>query len=143
MRPRRDIARPANPLALITALTMSLALAACDGSAANQNAPDERLRIAGADAARGKVALRAFGCGACHIIEGVPEANGLVGPPLNTMNQQSYVAGVVPNTPDRLIQWIMDPKSINPRTAMPDLNVTKTQAADMAAYLYEKRGLLE
>jgi cytochrome c1 len=50
-----------------------------------------------------------------------------------------YVAGVLPNQPDRLIQWIQDPQSVNPSTAMPNLGVVEPVARDMAAYLYTLR----
>ena len=50
-----------------------------------------------------------------------------------------YIAGVLPNTPDALIRWIMDPRDVDPKTAMPDLGVTSHDARDIAAYLYSRR----
>ena len=41
-----------------------------------------RHRIAGGDPERGERAIMAYGCGSCHVIPGVPAAEGRVGPPL-------------------------------------------------------------
>ena len=77
-----------------------------------------------------------YGCGACHIVPGVSGARGLVGPPLYYWGDRTMIAGELPNTPDNLIQWLENPKQIEPRTAMPDLGLSKEQATDIAAYLY-------
>ncbi len=98
------------------------------------------LTVTGGDPERGRLALRQYGCGSCHRIENVPGAQGRVGPPLNHFARQAYVAGVLPNTPDNLIRWIMDPPAVDPRTAMPDLNVTEAAARDIAAALYGEGG---
>lgn len=92
-----------------------------------------------ADARRGRELLGSYGCGACHVIPGIRHANGRVGPKLEDLVHQMYIAGVVPNTPDDLAAWIQHPQQINPLTAMPDLNVTEAEARDMAAYLYSTR----
>lgn len=86
--------------------------------------------------ARGRALVQAHGCGTCHIIPGVEGANGLTGPPLTAMAHQAYVAGVVPNTPDYLVRFIMDPRAIDPRSAMPDLGIGAEDAAAIAAFLY-------
>ena len=46
------------------------------------------------------------------------------------------MGGVLPNSAGNLVKWIMDPREVDPRTAMPDLGVTEVEARDMAAYLY-------
>ena len=51
----------------------------------------------------------------------------LVGPPLD-VRHRVYVGGVVPNTPDNLVAWIMDPPSIDPLTAMPPSGVSEAEA---------------
>ncbi len=107
------------------------ALAACDDPE-----PPPHLRVAGGDPERGVVALARYGCGGCHTVPGVPGARGTVGPPLTDFALRGYVAGVVPNWPRHLVQWIMDPPAISPQTAMPDLGVGDQDARDIAAYLY-------
>lgn len=96
-------------------------------------------QVAGGDPDRGKVAIRDFGCGACHMIPGIADAQGTVGPPLLSFGRRVYIAGEVPNTSAFLIQWIGAPQSIEPGTAMPNLGVTESQARDIAAYLYTLR----
>jgi cytochrome c2 len=101
--------------------------------------PDDKLQaaaITGGSADRGRDMLRAYGCSACHTIGGVPGATGRVGPPLDGIAERAFVAGVLPNTPDNLVRWIMEPRVVDPETAMPNLGVRAADARDMAAYLY-------
>jgi cytochrome c len=99
----------------------------------------ELLTFTGGDAERGKQAIRQNACPTCHVIPGISEAKGLVGPPLDRFAERVYVGGVVPNTPDNLVAWIMDPPSIDPLTAMPASGVSEAEARDIAAYLYTLR----
>lgn len=93
-------------------------------------------QVPGGDPSRGAVALRAYGCGACHTIPGVPMANALVGPPLNSWGERQYIAGRLLNEPAHLVEWIRFPQAIEPGTAMPNMGVSEQDARDMAAYLY-------
>jgi cytochrome c2 len=95
--------------------------------------------VAGGDAERGRKGIVTHGCGACHTIPGIREAQGHVGPPLAQFARRSYIAGEVPNTAQDLVRWISSPQSIEPGTAMPDLGVTAADARDIAAYLYTLR----
>lgn len=108
-------------------------LTACGGT-------DESVALlTGGSPDRGKASLGAFGCSACHSIPGVPGAAGQVGPPLGGIAGRAYLGGVVPNTPENMVRWIMDPPALAPRTAMPVLGVSPAVARDMAAYLYTLR----
>ena len=93
------------------------------------------LGIAG-DAERGRLLLRQYGCGGCHTIPGVAAARGKVGPPLDRIASRIYLGGVLPNTPENMSRWIREPQAIDPRTAMPDMQVPPQHASDMIAYLY-------
>ena len=84
----------------------------------------------------GKQLLRAYGCGTCHRIPGIRQATGRVGPSLAHFAQRAYIAGVVTNDTDNLVQWLMAPQTLSPATAMPDLAVSRSEAEAMAAYLY-------
>jgi cytochrome c2 len=106
---------------------------------AGPGADDEARRLTGGDPAEGRELVEAYGCGACHTMSGVPGARGLVGPPLDGLRQRVYLAGVVPNSPQNLVRWIVDPKRIDSLTAMPELGVAESQARDMAAFLYTLR----
>ena len=91
------------------------------------------------DARHGKQLIEASGCGACHMIPGIHEARGLVGPPLLLFGRRTMIAGHLPNSPGNLALWIQHPKSVDAGTAMPDLGLTNDQAQDVAAYLYTLR----
>ena len=84
----------------------------------------------------GAAAIQRHGCGTCHRIPGIPGATGATGPALVALDRQAYVAGVVPNEPDRLIAFIMNPQAIDPRSAMPNLGIGDEEARHIAAYLY-------
>jgi cytochrome c1 len=92
--------------------------------------------IPGASVERGRQSLAGFGCGACHTIDGVTAAHGLVGPPLTGVASRSIIAGELPNTPENMVRWIRNPQAVEPNTAMPNLQVTEQVARDMVAYLY-------
>ena len=112
-----------------------VALAAALTSACSEVEPP---RAAG-DAENGRLLLRQFGCGSCHRISGVATAIGTIGPPLDAISRRAYLAGRLPNTPENMVRWIRSPHSIDPQTAMPDLQVTQAHARDMTAYLYTLR----
>lgn len=96
-------------------------------------------QLTGGDPKIGEHLIYAYGCGSCHAIPGVAEANGTVGPSLQGFGSRIYVAGVLANTPENLFHWVSKPQEIEPATAMPDLGVTERQARDIAAYLYTLR----
>lgn len=107
-------------------------LAACSDS----QDPSSRLAIAGGDPEQGYALIQAYGCGTCHTIENVRGARGKVGPRLENYAQQHLLAGFLPNTPQNLIAWLMDPVTLKPTTGMPAQGVTEAEARHMAAYLY-------
>jgi cytochrome c2 len=86
----------------------------------------------------GQQLIARYGCGACHQIKGIARAESKVGPSLKEIRDSSYVGGVLPNSADNLMQWIMHPRAHSPNTAMPELGVTQSEARDMAAYLYSQ-----
>ncbi len=87
------------------------------------------------DPERGRLALTQYACNACHLIPGVTGSDVHVGPPLAGIADRQLIAGSVPNTPDQMVRWIRDPRSIDPHTAMPDMRVGERDARDIAAYL--------
>jgi cytochrome c2 len=95
--------------------------------------------LTNADAGRGRIAIKKYGCGSCHTIPGITGAEGLVGPPLSQIASRVYIAGVLPNEPDNMIRWIENPPGIDSKTAMPNMGVTVRDARDIAAYLYTLR----
>jgi cytochrome c len=118
--------------------TLGVALAMFAGAGGCRQARPV-VMVAGGDPARGRQAITAYGCGACHVVPGVRAAQGMVGPPLTSFAGRAYIAGEAPNTVSALVQWIMNPQSIEPGTAMPALGVSEAHARDIAAYLYTLR----
>jgi cytochrome c len=98
-----------------------------------------RQRVLGGDPERGKRTIVAYGCGSCHVIPGVPAAEGRVGPPLTDLADRTFIAGRLRNEPTALLRWIREPREVDSNTAMPDLGVTDGDARDIAAYLYTLR----
>ena len=112
-------------------LVLGLALAGC----AEAEAP-AHLAIPGADPVRGKALIADYGCGSCHFVEGVPGADGIVGPRLEDFAKRTLLAGTFPNVPRFLVPWLVSPPALKPETAMPDLGVSDGEARDIASYLY-------
>jgi cytochrome c len=119
-------------VAVMTVGAVAAALAGCDSALSRESPP----QVPGGDPAAGADLIAQFGCGSCHTIPGIKEADGKVGPPLAGFAERQIIAGQLPNNAENLISWIMDPPSIEPGTAMPNLNVTEEQARDIAAYLF-------
>ncbi|MGD9762360.1 MAG: cytochrome C [Candidatus Binatia bacterium] len=91
------------------------------------------------DAQSGARIIARIECGVCHVIPGVRGARGMLGPSLDGFARRAYIAGVVPNRPSVLVQWVRDAPSIAPETLMPELPLSDREAHDVAAYLYTLR----
>jgi cytochrome c2 len=64
---------------------------------------------------------------------------GKVGPSLEGLEQRSYLAGTLQNSPENLVLWIQHPQQIHPGTAMPEMGVTPADATRIAAFLLANR----
>lgn len=84
-----------------------------------------------------QITLRQYACDTCHIIKDVVGPRTHVGPPLEDFHRRKLIAGVLPNTPENLQRWIMDPQAVSPHTLMPDLEVTEPHARMMTRYLLQ------
>jgi cytochrome c2 len=125
----------------ILALTVLyfIGLAVHDRFQEHERVQQEARMLTGGDPRRGRALARTFGCAGCHTIPGVIGADGQIGPPLDGIANRMYIGGVVTNTPEDMVRWIMNPKAIDARTAMPVVGVDEVQARDIAAYLYTLR----
>jgi putative membrane protein len=128
------VAVAARALVLVAFFT-PLALAACTRASAE----DGGSAVRGGDPERGRRAVATYGCGSCHAIPGIPNAHGEVGPPLAGIARRSYIAGQLPNSPENMVRWVLDPPGVEPGTAMPKLVADERTARDVAAYLYTLR----
>ena len=125
--------RPA--FAVVIVAMLIILLASCD------KLSDSRVRAAyittgGGNARSGRDTIRKYGCYACHTIDGVPGARGLIGPPLDGISNREFIAGELPNTPENLMRWIQHPRQVEAHTVMPEMGVTEQDSRDIAAYLY-------
>lgn len=83
----------------------------------------------------GAITIARQACGSCHVIPGIEEAGGHVGPSLAHFSAQQTIAGKLPNTPDNLVRFLKKPSATVKDGAMPDLPLTDDQARNIAAYL--------
>ncbi len=101
----------------------------------------QRLQVArvlteGGDPSRAPPIFRRYGCTGCHQIPGIAGADGQVGGALEDLQKRVYIAGVVNNTGDNLVHWIVSPQDFSPNSAMPKTGISEAEARDLAAYLY-------
>jgi cytochrome c len=102
--------------------------------------PKPKREVVGGNPEQGKVAIKKYACGACHVIPGIEGANGRESHPLFGFANRGDIAQTVVNTPDNLVRWIRKPTDIRPRTRMPIMGVSEQEAKDIAAYLYTLDG---
>jgi cytochrome c len=92
--------------------------------------------LTGGNPDAGRSEIEYYGCASCHEVPGVAGANGLIGPSLKHVANRNYIGGVLKNSPDNLIHWIQNAPAVDPKTAMPNLQIPESQARDVASYLY-------
>lgn len=93
------------------------------------------MAMTGGDLARAPDIIRRYGCAGCHTIPGIPGGDGQVGGPLSNIKHRVYVGGVLTNSPDNLVRWIVSPQAFSPRSAMPATGISEAEARDVAAFL--------
>lgn len=90
---------------------------------------------ADAETRRGHDVFLAQQCPLCHTIQGTP-AGGRVGPDLTHVgSRQTIAAGVLPNAPEHLAMWMLDPQSVKPGTLMPASAIMGDDMASLVLYL--------
>lgn len=87
------------------------------------------------DVEAGRLATARYLCATCHRIPGFVSATSHVGPPLEGAGTRAFIAGVLPNSRENMVRWLMDPHAIDPLSAMPPLGVTEQDAHDIAAFM--------
>jgi cytochrome c2 len=112
--------------------SLLLLIAAC------QPPPDQRQFVATANAERGKDIIERVGCGSCHTISGIGWPKGKVGPKLDGLADRALIAGRLPNRPDVLAAFVREAPVMVPGSAMPAMPVSKAEARDIVAYLYQQ-----
>jgi cytochrome c2 len=104
-----------------------------------QSIRTEVMALTGGDPDRGPDLMTRYGCAGCHDIPGVRGAGGRVGPPLRQIAGRVYIGGVLTNRPDHLVRWVVNPRAVSPKTAMPVTGISEPDARHVAAYLLTLR----
>ena len=112
-------------LAAIAACGLALACAGCDAA----------HPALSAEAQEGAKLMAGLGCGGCHKVPGVSGADGTVGPSLEHVGSQIYIAGMLRNNSENLQRWILHPQAVVPGNVMPDIPMSGEDARKIAAYL--------
>jgi cytochrome c oxidase subunit 2 len=87
----------------------------------------------------GKAAFLGQSCVNCHAVRGTP-ARGTYAPDLtHLMSRQTLAAGMVPNTPEYLRQWVHDPQTIKPGCLMPAFGLSDRERDLVVRYLLTLR----
>lgn len=129
MRPR---AHTLHHIALRVGIWLAMVLAGCSEAPS----PDHAYRqVEHGDADRGRRLIAQYQCGSCHAIPDAASGSVRAGPSLAGFARRSYIAGRVPNGPDTLQRWLLDPQALVPGATMPDLGMSAEDARDIAAYL--------
>lgn len=102
--------------------------------------PEERVEMALASPARGKVAIERVGCASCHTIPGIAWPEGKAGPILMGLDRRGLIAGRLPNRPEILAAFVRNAPALVPETTMPAMPLTRRESLDVAAYLYGLEG---
>ena len=116
---------------------MAPLLAACTSGGAPAGPTSAPVELSGA-AAEGKSLFVSRGCIACHRAPGVAEAQGTIGPNLRGVGNPAghpKIAGVVDNTRENMVRWLVNPPAVKPGTAMPSLGLNEEDAAKIAAFM--------
>lgn len=89
------------------------------------------------DAKAGQALFAQKACVACHTIQGMPGAAGVIGPNLNDLKSRTTLAsGMIENTPENLARWIQNPQKVKPGALMLlPIPVNEQEAGQLAAFL--------
>jgi len=78
-------------------------------------------------------------CGGCHAVRGT-QAAGQHAPDLtHLMSRRTIAAGLMPLTPDNLMNWVEHPQALKPGSQMPDTVLAPADRAGLSAYLQTLR----
>ena len=100
-----------------------------DQQTATPSAPRDPSLVAGQQAFLGS------SCSYCHRVAGT-NATSTFGPDLtHVAGRATLAAGVIPNTPDDLARWIIDPQDVKPGTLMPAIEMPGPELESLVAYL--------
>jgi cytochrome c2 len=83
--------------------------------------------------------MRAKGCTACHIIPGIPEAKGTMGPTLKDIgNRKRIVARTLSNNEKNMRRWLKNPKKVRSGTMMPNVGLSDAEIDALVAHFFSE-----
>lgn len=106
---------------------------------AHERALEDAKRLVGGNSERGAFLIQRYGCGGCHRIPGITGAGGKAAPSLANLAAETYISGNLPTTPENVMRWIESPRSVLPKTKMPELGISHADARDITTYLWSMR----
>ncbi len=86
-------------------------------------------------AEKGRTIFIGKACVGCHTIQGIPEAQGKVGPELTHQASNSLIVDVLPNTEENLKKYLKDPTAVKPGALMPNQYLTDSEIEALVAFL--------
>lgn len=93
--------------------------------------------VMGADKLTAEDIIRRHSCMGCHIIPGIPEAQGTIGPSLKDLGSRRRIAGgALSNTPKNLRLWLKNPKDVK-TTMMPNTGLTDPELDVLVKFLQD------
>jgi len=74
-------------------------------------------------------------CGGCHAVRGT-DAAGRHAPDLTHLNSRRWLAaGLLLNTPEDLMNWIVNAQRLKPGSRMPSIALSETEKSALSTYL--------
>ncbi len=98
-----------------------------------EETPKETLATDGDE--NGRALFISMACTGCHTIQGMPEAQGKVGPELTHQASNSLIVDVLPNTEENLKKYLKDPAGVKPGALMPNQYMTDSEIDALVAFL--------
>jgi len=90
-------------------------------------------------AQRGRQVVESAPCALCHTVQG-SQASASLGPDLTHLgSRRTLAAATLPNTPENLGRWIVDPQTIKPGNPMPANRLSAEDLRAAVAYLESLR----
>ena len=63
----------------------------------------------------------------------------MAGPNLTNIGLRPTLAGAaIPNSPQTMVAWLMNPRAVKPDARMPNLGLTQQEAQDLTAFLFSQ-----
>lgn len=142
LRPKLTPTMPRLPLNRAQALDIAAYLTL-------DNQPKSRTSVTSGNARRGRALMDQKGCVSCHSFSGVPPFTA--SDALPTGSEAARAAALAPDLrftrdrfrADQLLGFLLDPKAIKPDTRMPNFDLSRDEARDIAAYVREAPLALE